>query len=93
MLERNPSLDAPPFHKSIPFHLGSSGHFSSGCFRAYLTAIVGAAVFCLVLFSYFLPHHLYSNILSEPAATVFLKIDLAQTPVFITYGRYLELTE
>ena len=56
-------LDAPPSHsnnKSILFHLGSSGHFSSGCFRAYLTAIVGASVFCMVLFSsYFPPHILY----------------------------------
>ena len=56
-------------------------------------AIVGASVFCLVLFSYYLPHHLYRNILSEPTAPFFLKIDLVQTPVFITYGRYLELTE
>ena len=44
----------PPFHsnsKPISFHLGPSGHFSSDCFKAGLTAIVGASVFGLVLFS------------------------------------------
>ena len=93
MLERNPSLDAPPFHKSIPFHLGSSGHFSSGCFRTDLTAIVGATVYCLVLFCSFPPHILYHNIPSKPAATVFLKTHFIQTPVSVTYTRYLEPTE
>ena len=54
------SLPSHSNSKSIRFHLGSSGHFSSGCFRADLTAIGGASVFCLVLFScYFPPHILY----------------------------------
>ena len=44
------------------------------------------------VFSYFIPYILYHNILSEPAVTVLLKTDLVQTPVFITYGRYLEPT-
>ena len=43
--------------------------------------------------SYFPPHILYCNILSEPAATIFLKANLVQMPVFVTYSRYLELTE
>ena len=30
---------------------------------------------------------------SEPAVTVFLKTDLVQMPVFLTYGGYLELTK
>ena len=50
----DPDWDTPPFHsdnKSFPFHLGPSGHFSSGCFRADLTAVAGASVFGLVLFS------------------------------------------
>ena len=54
MPEGNPALDALPFHsnnKPIPFYLGPFGHFSSGCFRADLTAIVAASVFGLVLFS------------------------------------------
>ena len=48
-------LEMPLFHsnsKPIPFHLGSSGHFSSGCFREDLTAIIGASVFP---WSFFLP--------------------------------------
>ena len=32
------------------------------------------------------PHILHCNILSEPAATIFLKTDLVQTPVFVTYS-------
>ena len=62
--EGNPAWDALPFHsnsKFIPFHLGSSGHFSLGCFRADLTAIVGASVFCLVLFCL-----LFSSLYSLP---------------------------
>ena len=43
--------------------------------------------------SCFPPCILYHNIPSEPAVTVFLKTDLVQTPVFVTYGRYLEPTE
>ena len=39
------------------------------------------------------PHVLYHSIPSEPAATVFLKTDFVQTPVFISYNKYLELTE
>ena len=72
---------------------GSLWAFCSGCFRAGLTAIVGASVFWLALFSYFPPYLLCHNILPEPAATVFLKTDLVQTPVLVTYGRYLELIE
>ena len=71
--EGNPAWDAHPSHrnnKSVPFHLGPSGHFSSSCFKAGLTAIVGASVFGLVLFSsYFLPHIFYHNTRSEPAAS------------------------
>ena len=37
--------------------------------------------------SYFPPYILYHNIPSEPAVTVFLKTELVQTPVFVTYGR------
>ena len=63
----------PPSHsnnKSVPFHLGPSGRFPSDCFKSGLTAIVGASVFGLVLFSsYFLPHIFYHNTLSEPAAS------------------------
>ena len=62
--EGNPAWDAPPFHsnsKFIAFHLDSSGHFSSGCFRAALTAIVGASVFCLILFCL-----LFSSLYSLP---------------------------
>ena len=65
--EGNPTWDAPPFHsnsKFIPFYLGSSGHFSSGCFTTDLTAIVGASVFCLVLFC------LFSSLYSLPLYTV-----------------------
>ena len=59
-----------------------------------LTAFVGASVFFLVLFSsYFPPHILYHDIPSEPGTTVFLKTYLAQMPVFVTYGGYLELSE
>ena len=36
---------------------------------------------------------IFSTIISEPSVTVFQKTDLVQTPVFITYGGYLELTE
>ena len=106
------SLDAwgaPTFHsnkKSTPFHLGSSGHFSSGYFRADLTAIDSTSVFWLVLF--FL---LFSSSYSLPVYTVWVscnsvflfvclfvclfvfKTDLVQTPVFPTCGRYLELIE
>ena len=71
MLEGNPARDVLPSHsnkKSISFHFGSSGHYSSGCFRANLTAIIG----CLLLFSsYFPPRVLYYNIPSEFAVTVF----------------------
>ena len=80
MPEGNPAWDAPPFHsnnKSSPLHLGFSAHFSSGCFRADLTAIVGASVFWMPLWffvsAYLPPHILYRNIPSEPIATVFLK--------------------
>lgn len=41
-----------------------SGHFSSGYFRTDLTVIVGASVYCLVLFCSFPPHILYHNIAS-----------------------------
>ena len=41
----------------------------------------------------FLPYILNRNILSETAATVFLKTDLVRTPVFVTYSRYLEPIE
>ena len=59
-----------------------------------LTAIVGAlGLLPGFLFSYFPPYILYHNIPSGPAVTVFLKTDLVQTPVFVTYSRYLELTE
>ena len=76
-------------NKLIPFHLGPSGHFSSGCFRAGLTAIVGASVFCLGLFSFYSsPRIFYCNILSEPAVAVFLKTDLVQTPVFGVWIAY-----
>ena len=95
--EGNPAWDAPPFHsnsKFIPFHLDSSGHFSSGCFRAALTAIVGASVFFLVLSSYYFPPHILDhNIPSEPVSTDYLKTDLVHTTVFVTYSRYLELTK
>ena len=78
----NPTCDSPPFHsnnKSIPFDLSFSGHFSQS-FRADLTAIVGASVFCLVLFSsYFPPRILYHNIRSEPVATDYLKTDLVHS--------------
>ena len=96
ILEGNPAWGVPPSHsnnKSISFHLSSSRHLSSGCFRADLITIVVALVFCQVLFSSYFPLHiLYHNIPSEPAATV-LKTDLVQTPIVITYSRYLELTE
>ena len=84
-------LDAPPFHsnnKSIPFHLGPSGHFSSGCLRVDLTAMLGLQSFAWFFFAfYFPPHILYHNILSEPATTVFLKTDLVQTHVLVAYSR------
>ena len=88
MPEGNPAGDASPFHsnnKSIPFYLDSSGHFSSGYFRADLTATVGAAVFAWFFFaSYFPPPILYHNMPSGPAVTAFLKTDLVQKPVFVT---------
>ena len=91
MSEGNLALDAPPFHsnnKSIPFHLGPSGHFFSGYFRMDLTAMLGLQSFAWFFFaSYFPPYILYHNIPSEPAVTVFLKTELVQTPVFVTYGR------
>ena len=76
MPEGNPALDALPFHsnnKPIPFYLGPFGHFSSGCFRADLTAIAGALFFCQFFFfpSHFPPCILYHDIPSEPAVTVF----------------------
>ena len=49
----------------------------------------GSFFFFLV---YFHPHILYCNIPSESVATDYLKTDLVQTPVFITYSRYLEPT-
>ena len=47
-VEGNLAWDAPPFHsnyKSVSFHLGSSGHFSSGCFRTDLTVMLGLQSF------------------------------------------------
>ena len=39
------------------------------------------------------PHIPYSNRLSEPVVTEYLKTDLVHTPVFVAYGGYLEPTE
>ena len=97
MPQANPTSDAPPFHsndKSIPFHLGPYGHFSSGCFRVDITAMLGFSLlpgsFLPLIFLLYILHH---NILSETAVTVFLKTDLVRTPVFVTYSRYLEPIE
>ena len=74
-----PAWDAPAFHsnnKSLPFHLGDSGLFSSSCFRANWTAVLvfqSFAWFFVFVFVYFPPHILYHNILSEPAAKSFFK--------------------
>ena len=98
MLKDNLAWDAPPFHnnsKSIPFHLGSSGHFFSlGSFRADLTAIARPSA-CSLFFAVFTfpPRILYHNKLSEPVATVYLKTYLVDMPVFVAYGGYLEPTE
>ena len=51
--------------------------------------LTGSFFFFLV---YFHPHILYCNIPSEPVATDYIKTDFVQTPVFIIYSRYLELT-
>ena len=88
---------APPFHsnnKSIPYHLGPSGHFSSGCFRVYLTAVLGLQslpgsflpFIFLLIFSTIIYH------LSQ-LQQFLKKTDLVQTPLFVTYVRYLEPTE
>ena len=49
---------------------------------------------CLFYFAFLsFPHIPYHNRLSEPVVTEYLKTDLDHTPVFVAYGRYLELTE
>ena len=79
----------PPFHsnnKSVPFHLVPLGILLR-LFQSRSNSNAGASVFPWSFFffaSYFPPHILYHNIPSEPVATVFLKTDLVQTPVFIT---------
>jgi len=88
-------MSPPPTVITSPsLHLGPSGHFFSGYFRMDLTAMLRLQSFAWFFFaSYFPPHILYHTIPSEPAATVFLKTDWVQMPVFITYGGYLEPTE
>ena len=87
----------PPFHsnnKSVPFHLGPSGHFSQAVSEQVWQPLLGFQSFAWFFFaSYFPPFIIYHDIPTEPAVTVFLKPDLVQTPVVVTYGRYLELTE
>ena len=82
-------MSPPPTVITSPsLHLGPSGHFFSGYFRMDLTAMLGLQSFAWFFFaSYFPPYILYHNIPSEPAVTVFLKTELVQTPVFVTYGR------
>lgn len=70
-------------NEAHPLSLGPFGWFLR-LFRAGLTAIVGASVFCLVLFSsYFPPRILYHNIRSEPVATRLSKADWRSFSVFI----------
>ena len=60
-LESNLAWDAPPLHsnsKPNPFHLGSSGHFSSMGLESFV-------------YFFFAPCILYHNIPSEPAVTDF----------------------
>ena len=93
----NPTWDAPLFHsnsKSIPFHLGPSGHFSQAVSEWFWPPFLGLQSvpwsFSAFPSSLHIPCH---NKLSNPVAINYLKTDLVHTPVLVVYSGYMVLTE